>query len=98
MGFEIAGQFVNQVGTFVANRTSEIDRLKQTANDSNAKDANGNPLTDAQRQQMLAQANDIEQTWGPGKPGRQILTASTAAAGGNVTISLKGRYFGLVAR
>ncbi|KVQ15066.1 hypothetical protein WJ99_07415 [Burkholderia ubonensis] len=71
MGFEIAGQFVNQVGTFVANRTSEIDRLKQTA-------------------------NDIEQTWGPGKPGRQILTASTA--GGNVTISLKGRYFGLVAR
>ncbi|WP_232451674.1 hemagglutinin repeat-containing protein [Burkholderia ubonensis] len=84
-GFEIAGQFVNQVGTFVANRTSEIDRLKQTANDPNAKDANGNPLTDTQRQQMLAQANDIEQTWGPGKPGRQILTALTAAAGGNVT-------------
>ncbi len=84
-GFEIVGQFVNQVGTFVANKTSEIDRLKQTANDPNAKDANGNPLTDAQRQQMLAQANDLEQTWGPGKPGRQIMTALTAAAGGNVT-------------
>ncbi|MFB5152917.1 hypothetical protein WJH60_25355 [Burkholderia orbicola] len=76
---------MNQVGTFVANKTSEIDRLKQTANDPNAKDANGNPLTDAQRQQMLAQANDLEQTWGPGKPGRQIMTALTAAAGGNVT-------------
>ncbi|AIO38942.1 filamentous hemagglutinin family outer membrane domain protein [Burkholderia cenocepacia] len=34
---------------------------------------------------MLAQANDIERTWGPGKPGRQILTALTVAAGGNVT-------------
>ncbi|WP_323122905.1 hemagglutinin repeat-containing protein [Burkholderia alba] len=84
-GFEITSQFVNQVGTFVANRTSEIDGLRKTANDSNAKDANGNPLTDTQRQQMLAQANDIEQTWGPGKPGRQIMTALTAAAGGNVT-------------
>ncbi|WDD93026.1 hypothetical protein Bsp3421_003071 [Burkholderia sp. FERM BP-3421] len=83
--FDITSQFVNQIGTFVSNRTKEIDSLKQKANDSNAKDANGNPLTDAQRQQMLAQANDIEQTWGPGKPGRQIMTALTAAAGGNVT-------------
>ncbi|WP_415877870.1 hypothetical protein [Burkholderia diffusa] len=84
-GFDITSQFINQVGTFVSNKTSEIDRLKQTANDPNAKDASGNPLTDTQRQQMLAQANDIEQTWGPGKPGRQIMTALTAAAGGNVT-------------
>ncbi|QTO51536.1 VENN motif pre-toxin domain-containing protein [Burkholderia latens] len=84
-GFDITSQFINQVGTFVANKTSEIDRLKQAANDPNAKDANGNPLTDMQRQQMLAQSNDIERTWGPGKPGRQILTALTVAAGGNVT-------------
>lgn len=83
--FEIVGQFVNQIGTFVANKTSEIDKLRQTANDPNAKDANGVPMTAAQRQHMLAQATDIEQTWGPGKPGRQILTALTAAAGGNVT-------------
>ncbi|MBU9368296.1 hypothetical protein KTE69_07860 [Burkholderia multivorans] len=76
---------MNQIGTFVANKTSEIDKLRQTANDPNAKDANGVPMTAAQRQHMLAQATDIEQTWGPGKPGRQILTALTAAAGGNVT-------------
>ena len=84
-GFEIAGQFVNQASTFVQNRVSEIDTLKKTANDPNATDANGNPLTDAQRQKMLQQASEIEQTWGPGKPARQIVTALTAAAGGNVT-------------
>ncbi len=84
-GFDIAGQFINQVGTFVANKTSEIDALREKAGDPQAKDADGNPLTEVQRQQMLAQANDIEQTWGPGKPGRQIVTALTAAAGGNVT-------------
>ncbi|MCA8458045.1 hypothetical protein LGN04_29540 [Burkholderia multivorans] len=43
--FEIVGQFVNQIGTFVANKTSEIDKLRQTANDPNAKDANGDPMT-----------------------------------------------------
>jgi filamentous hemagglutinin len=84
-GFEIIGQFANQVGTFVQNKASEIDGLRNAANDPTAKDASGNPLTDAQRQQMLAQANDIEQTWGPGKPGRQVLTVLTTAAGGNVT-------------
>ncbi len=84
-GFDIAGQFINQVGTFAANKTSEIDALREKAGDPQAKDADGNPLTEVQRQQMLAQANDIEQTWGPGKPGRQIVTALTAAAGGNVT-------------
>ena len=84
-GFEITGQFVNQVSTFVQNRVSEIDTLKKTANDPNAKDASGNALTQSQRQQMLQQASEIEQTWGAGKPARQLVTALTAAAGGNVT-------------
>ncbi|WLE60404.1 hemagglutinin repeat-containing protein [Burkholderia plantarii] len=84
-GFDIAGQFINQVGTFVANKTNEIDVLREKAGDPKAKDADGNPLTEVQRQQMLAQADEVERTWGPGKPGRQVLTALAAAAGGNVT-------------
>ncbi|WP_323122907.1 hypothetical protein [Burkholderia alba] len=75
---------MNQIGTFVRNKASEIDELRKVANDPNAQDSSGNPLTTDQHQQMLQQANDIEQTWGPGKPGRQVLTALTAAAGGNV--------------
>ncbi|WP_207005751.1 hemagglutinin repeat-containing protein, partial [Trinickia mobilis] len=84
-GFEITSQLVNQVGTFVQNKASEIDGLRKAANDPNSKDANGNIYTPEQRAAMLQQADAIEQTWGPGKPGSQILTALTAAAGGNVT-------------
>jgi filamentous hemagglutinin len=86
-GFDIASQFVNQVGTFVSNRAQESAVLRKTANDPNAKDADGAPLTDSQREQMRSQADSIDQTWGPSAPGRQILNALTAAAGGNVAAS-----------
>ena len=67
------GEFVNQVGTFMQNKTSEIDGLRKVVNDPNAKDASGNPLADAHRQQMFAQANDIETDVGAGQPGASGL-------------------------
>ncbi|GAB2895410.1 hemagglutinin repeat-containing protein [Paraburkholderia jirisanensis] len=89
-GFDITSQFVNQVGTFVNNQTKKSDSLRKTANDPSAVDSNGNPLSDAQREAMRAEANSIDQTWGPSATGRQILNALTAAAGGNVTGSGAG--------
>lgn len=89
-GFDITSQFVNQVGTFVNNETKKSETLRKNANDPNAVDSNGNPLSDAQREAMRTEADSIDKTWGPGATDRQILNALTAAAGGNVTGSGAG--------
>ncbi len=92
-GFEIASQFINQVGTFVSTRVQEADaerkdadRLEKQAADPDA------PLTEAQRQQLWEQAQqaradaiDVESKWGAGGTYRQVANALVAAAGGNVT-------------
>ncbi|MBH9663717.1 hypothetical protein [Burkholderia multivorans] len=82
--FEIVGQFVNQIGTFVANKTSEIDKLRQTANDPNAKDANGDPMT-VRSVSICWRRPLILSRPGAGQAGASDITALTAAAGGNVT-------------
>jgi len=76
-GFEIAGQFINQVGTFVDNRLKEVDAAKAAAKNPN--------LTPEQRAQAQQRADQLTADWGPGGTYRQALTALTVAAGGNVT-------------
>ncbi|WP_233833523.1 hemagglutinin repeat-containing protein [Paraburkholderia sp. ZP32-5] len=76
-GFEITSQLINQVGTFVNNRAMEADAAKAAANDPN--------LTPEQRAAAQQQADQLNAEWGPGGSYRQVLTALTVAAGGNVT-------------
>ncbi|PCE33365.1 hypothetical protein [Burkholderia ubonensis] len=49
--FEIVGQFVNQMGTLVANRAAEADAAKKAANDPS--------LSPEQRAQAQAKADDL---------------------------------------
>jgi len=76
-GFEITSQFVNQVGQFVQNRAAEADAAQKAANDPT--------LTPEQRAAAQQQANQLNAEWGPNGTYRQVLTALTVAAGGNVT-------------
>ncbi|WP_232072130.1 hemagglutinin repeat-containing protein [Paraburkholderia pallida] len=76
-GFEITSQLVNQVGTFVANRAAEADAAKEAANDPN--------LSAEQRAAAQQEADELTAEWGPGGTYRQVATALTVAAGGNVT-------------
>ncbi|MDN7585718.1 hemagglutinin repeat-containing protein [Burkholderia seminalis] len=76
-GFDITSQFVNQAGTFVANRAAEADAAKAAANNPN--------LTPEQRAAAQKHADELNANWGPGGTYRQVLTALSVAAGGNVT-------------
>ncbi|HEP6431384.1 hemagglutinin repeat-containing protein [Burkholderia cenocepacia] len=76
-GFDITSQFINQVGTFVDNRLKEADAAQAAAKNPN--------LTPEQRLQAQQQADQLTAEWGPGGTYRQVLSALTAAAGGNVT-------------
>ncbi|MGN4224973.1 hemagglutinin repeat-containing protein, partial [Burkholderia gladioli] len=76
-GFDITSQFINQVGTFVDNRLKEADAAQAAAKNPN--------LTPEQRLQAQQQADQLTAEWGPGGSYRQVLSALTAAAGGNVT-------------
>ncbi|WGS43445.1 hemagglutinin repeat-containing protein [Burkholderia sp. JSH-S8] len=76
-GFDITSQFINQVGTFVDNRLKEADAAQAAAKNPN--------LTPEQRLQAQQQADQLMAEWGPGGTYRQVLSALTAAAGGNVT-------------
>ncbi|WP_080495349.1 hemagglutinin repeat-containing protein [Burkholderia ubonensis] len=76
-GFDITSQFINQAGTFVANRAAEADAAKAAANNPN--------LTPEQRAAAQQRADELNANWGPGGTYRQVLTALSVAAGGNVT-------------
>ncbi|WP_241014668.1 hemagglutinin repeat-containing protein [Burkholderia sp. Ac-20379] len=76
-GFDITSQFINQAGTFVANRAVEVDAAKAAANNSN--------LTPEQRAAAQQRADELSANWGSGGTYRQVLTALSVAAGGNVT-------------
>ncbi|WP_246791935.1 DUF637 domain-containing protein [Burkholderia perseverans] len=76
-GFDITSQFVSQVGIFVGNRFKEADAAQAAAKNLN--------LTPEQRQQAQQKADQLANEWGPGGTYRQVLSAFTAAAGGNVT-------------
>ncbi|VVE58984.1 tRNA nuclease CdiA-2 [Pandoraea terrae] len=64
-----------EVGVFVTNRAKEADALEK------ARDAEADPAKRAELDQQLVDA----QKWGPGGEYGRIVTAITAAAGGNVT-------------
>ena len=74
-GFEIVGALQREAGTFLNNRAKEADELKQ------ARDKESDP---ARRAELDWQYQDAAK-WGPGGTYRQVATALTAAAGGNVT-------------
>ncbi|MFP3586437.1 hemagglutinin repeat-containing protein [Paraburkholderia sp. SIMBA_055] len=76
-GFDITSQFVNQAGTFVNNRAKEADAAKAAASNPD--------LTPEQRAQAQQRADQLNAEWGPSGSYRQVLTALTVAAGGNVT-------------
>ncbi|MCA8150841.1 hemagglutinin repeat-containing protein [Burkholderia contaminans] len=76
-GFDITSQFINQAGTFVANRAAEADAAKTAANNLN--------LTPEQRAAAQQRADELNANWGPSGTYRQVLTALSVAAGGNVT-------------
>ncbi|MEM5342287.1 hypothetical protein V4C56_22000 [Paraburkholderia azotifigens] len=79
-GFDITSQFINQAGTFVNNRAKEADAATAAAHDPK--------LSAEQRAAAQQQADQINAEWGPGGSYRQVLTALTVAAGGNVTGSM----------
>jgi filamentous hemagglutinin len=77
-GFDITSQFVNQMGTFVANRAAEADAAKKAANDPN--------LSPEQRAQAQAQADDLAK-WG----GWRELSASADGIDGRRRRECNGR-------
>lgn len=76
-GFDVTSQFINQAGTFVANRAAEADAAKAAANNPN--------LTPEERSAAQQRADELNANWGPAGTYRQVLTALSVAAGGNVT-------------
>ncbi|WP_322026758.1 hemagglutinin repeat-containing protein [Burkholderia sp. BCC1977] len=76
-GFDITSQFINEVGTFVSNRAAEADAATKAAKDQS--------LTPEQRAAAQQTADQLNADWGPNGTYRQVLTALSVAAGGNVT-------------
>ncbi|MDR0183484.1 hemagglutinin repeat-containing protein [Lysobacter arvi] len=90
-GFDITEALVRETGTFINNRAMESDAKRGQASKEREK-ANDPNLSDADRAAALqradaldAEANAIQENWGPGGTYRQIATALAAGAGGNVT-------------
>lgn len=79
-GFEIVGALQRESGIFLNNRAKEAEAAKKAA-DAAARDPNATP---EQRAALQQQADDLAK-WGQGGQYRQVMTALTAAAGGNVT-------------
>ncbi|APD13349.1 hemagglutinin repeat-containing protein [Pandoraea pulmonicola] len=73
-GFEIVGQFINQVNTLVTNKAREADDLKAR------REKETDPEKQAQLDQQIAEA----QKWAPGGEYRRIVTAISIGVGGNV--------------
>ncbi|WP_420482794.1 hemagglutinin repeat-containing protein [Burkholderia cepacia] len=76
-GFDITSQFINQAGTFIDNRLTEAEAAKAASKNLD--------LTPEQRAAAQQKADQLMADWGPGGTYRQVLSALTAAAGGNVT-------------
>ncbi|CAG2149643.1 hemagglutinin repeat-containing protein [Cupriavidus numazuensis] len=78
--FQIVGALQRESGIFLNNRASEADAAQKAAAAA-AKDPNA---TQAQRDALQQQADALA-PWGQGGTYRQVMTALTAAATGNVT-------------
>jgi filamentous hemagglutinin len=81
-GFEIVGALQRETGTFLANRAKASSEAQRELDSERAKPEGER---DAGRMAQLTQVLEENATWGPGGAGRRVLTALTAAAGGNVT-------------
>lgn len=81
-GFEIVGALQREAGTFLANRAKASSEAQQALEQEQAK-----PVGEQDREKVaqLTQVLADNATWAPGGAGRRVLTALTAAAGGNVT-------------
>ena len=81
-GFEIVGALQREVGTFINNRAKETADAQKALKEELAKpESERNPEHITQLIQTISD-NEI---WAPGGSARMIVTALTAAAGGNVT-------------
>ncbi|NRO97878.1 hypothetical protein GWC77_18300 [Paraburkholderia sp. NMBU_R16] len=81
-GFEIVGALQRETGTFLANRAKAASEAQRELDSEKAKPEGDR---DTERMAQLTQVLEESATWGPGGAGRRVLTALTAAAGGNVT-------------
>ncbi|MEK0364400.1 two-partner secretion domain-containing protein [Pseudomonas sp. CBC3] len=81
-GFEIAGSFTREVGTFLDNKAKESTAAKEDLDKERQKPSDQqNPALI----QHLTQTLKDNQTWEFGGTSRAVLTALTAAAGGNIS-------------
>lgn len=81
-GFEITGQFVRNVGTFLDDRARASAAAKQELEAEQAKPAD---QQDGQKMAALILAIEDNKTWDVGGTGRALVSALSGAAGGNVT-------------
>lgn len=78
-GFEITGEFGNQVNQFLANRAKDAQAERKAASEALQTE------TDPVKRAELAQTAYGQSIWDAGGAGRLILTAITAAANGNIS-------------
>ena len=81
-GFEIVGALQRETGTFLVNRAKASSEAQQALDREKAKPEGER---DREKVAQLTQVLEDNATWAPGGAGRRVLTALTAAAGGNVT-------------
>ncbi|EDT40971.1 hemagglutinin repeat-containing protein [Burkholderia ambifaria] len=81
-GFDITSHFISEAGTFIQNRAIEAEAARKALDAEKAKPAD---QQDAAKIAQLTQILQDDATWLEGGTGRRVLTAITAAAGGNVT-------------
>lgn len=89
-GFAISGAFAREAGNFLALRSKDADLKGELAKKAEAQAAD---LRFKDQRQALsdraaalrAEAQAINETWGPGTTNRQVLSALVAAASGNVS-------------
>nr|WP_243667226.1 hemagglutinin repeat-containing protein [Pseudomonas brassicae] len=81
-GFEIAGAFTREVGTYLDNKAKESTSAKRLLDEERQKPVD---QQDPARMQALAQTLKDNQTWEFGGTSRAVLMALTAAAGGNIS-------------
>lgn len=83
-GFEIVGALQRETGVFLNNRAREAVAAKETLDrELDKPDTERDPARIAALQRQITDSA----TWAPGGTGRQLLTALTAAVGGNVSAS-----------
>ncbi|MFC3627492.1 hemagglutinin repeat-containing protein [Vogesella amnigena] len=81
-GFEVVGALQRETATFLNNRALEKDHVQQQIDAELEKPAG---QRDAARLEALTSQQQANQIWAMGGIGHTVLTALTAAAGGNIS-------------